>query len=243
MSSLPLPHPASPVSRSPLLQRRTVAVLAIVALLHVAAFVALRYLSPPTPATMEPAAMMATLIPLAPQPTAAPPAPPTPKPPTPKPPPPKPRVPPPPPRPQPKTAITPPKPKPEPAAAPAAPAEPAPAPPAPTPPAHPGPSTAAPTSAAPAGPVEGLAVSCSDAKPVYPAQSARMGEEGTVKLRVIINERGVVDKVTVQQSSGSSRLDNAARDAVLAMHCRPPTVNGKPVVAAAIKPITFRLDE
>jgi protein TonB len=51
-------------------------------------------------------------------------------------------------------------------------------------------------------------------EPQYPAMSKRMDEQGTVVTRLTILPSGRVSKVDVIRSSGHSRLDQAARDAV-----------------------------
>jgi protein TonB len=79
-------------------------------------------------------------------------------------------------------------------------------------------------------------------QPAYPSISKRMGEEGKVILRILVNERGRAERVEVQKSSGSPRLDDAARQAVLRAIFKPFVEDGKPVMKYAIVPITFQLD-
>jgi protein TonB len=50
--------------------------------------------------------------------------------------------------------------------------------------------------------------------PAYPALSRRMGEEGQVILRVFVSPEGHPAQIDLQRSSGSPRLDLAAREAV-----------------------------
>jgi len=50
--------------------------------------------------------------------------------------------------------------------------------------------------------------------PAYPAAARRAGEEGTVLLSVRVDPNGLVSAVSILRSSGSLRLDDAARDAV-----------------------------
>lgn len=50
--------------------------------------------------------------------------------------------------------------------------------------------------------------------PVYPPASRRMDEQGSVRLRVMVDERGRPQEVQVAQSSGFPRLDEAAVSAV-----------------------------
>lgn len=79
-------------------------------------------------------------------------------------------------------------------------------------------------------------------RPVYPPLDARMGNEGTVTLRVLINEKGKADRVEVQKSSGSLRMDDAARDAVMRALFKPYLEDGRPAPAYAIVPINFTLN-
>lgn len=76
-------------------------------------------------------------------------------------------------------------------------------------------------------------------QPRYPAESRRSGEEGLVVLRVLINELGRAARVDVERSSGHSRLDEAARLAVLRALFRPYIENGVPRMALATIPIEF----
>jgi periplasmic protein TonB len=50
--------------------------------------------------------------------------------------------------------------------------------------------------------------------PVYPPASRRMDEQGAVRLRVMVDERGRPQEVQVAESSGFPRLDEAAVSAV-----------------------------
>jgi TonB family protein len=51
-------------------------------------------------------------------------------------------------------------------------------------------------------------------KPTFPAGALKAGSEGSVKLQVVLTQDGHVNQTTVLQSSGSSALDTAARQAV-----------------------------
>ncbi|MGC7406688.1 energy transducer TonB [Pandoraea pneumonica] len=233
MSTVPPTTLALMPSRDPLMSPRAIAVATAIVVIHIAALIGLSQLrNEPEKATIEPTTFTATIIPLTPAPT-----PPQPAPPKPQPEPPKPKVAPPPPKPrvQPQNAITQ---KAEPVAPPQAQVEPTQNA-APTPPAPPAPTPAP----APSGPIEGLAVKCEEPRVVYPTQSRRVGEEGTVTLRLVIDTRGVVSSANVVKSSGFPRLDQAARTAALAMRCAPPMQNGRAVEAAATKPFNFNLND
>ena len=69
-----------------------------------------------------------------------------------------------------------------------------------------------------------------------------MGEEGRAVIRIVTDDTGRVIRTTVVESSGSSRLDQAAVDAVRNMRCKPYTENGRAVSATANQPIVFKLD-
>lgn len=144
-----------------------------------------------------------------------------------------------PPRPAPVTNTTP-----SPKAITTPPTEPAPAEPAATaivaPPALPAPSVAS-ASAQPRTVSSGIEY-IKAPSPEYPAAARRMGEEGTAVLRVLVNEKGRPERAEIQKSSGSGRLDEAARQAVLRALFKPFIEDGSPVAAYAIVPIKFQLD-
>ena len=76
-------------------------------------------------------------------------------------------------------------------------------------------------------------------QPEYPAIARRNGEQGTVLLRVLVNEKGRAERAEIKQSSGSSRLDEAARKAALQALYRPHMEDGRPVPFYAQFPINF----
>jgi protein TonB len=108
----------------------------------------------------------------------------------------------------------------------------------PAPPAPPAPAAPAP----PAAPkiVSGVAY-INAPRPVYPPLDARMGNEGTVTLRVLINDKGRAEKIDIRKSSGSPRMDEAARDAVMRATFKPYIEDGKAIPVYAIIPINFTL--
>lgn len=79
-------------------------------------------------------------------------------------------------------------------------------------------------------------------EPEYPPLAKRRGEEGRVTLRVLVDEKGNPDQVDVQQTSGSSRLDEEARQAILRSQFKPHIEDGKAIAVYTIVPITFHLD-
>lgn len=95
----------------------------------------------------------------------------------------------------------------------------------------------------PAGPVTlstELSVSCPEmARPPYPALSRRLGEEGKLTLQVELDESGRITQTRIVQSSGYSRLDNAAVATVKTWRCRPAMRDGQPVRTIALQPFNF----
>lgn len=155
--------------------------------------------------------------------------------------------PPPPPAPKPKEVRTPPPPRPvavrTPAPAPTAPVgviEPQPPAPPLAPPAPPAPPTPpSPPPAPPAPPAVQLPSSNADylnnPKPVYPAMSKRLGEQGKTIVRVLIGVDGLPKSASIRQSSGYERLDEAARTAVMSWRYVPGKRNG------VVEPMEFNV--
>ena len=67
-----------------------------------------------------------------------------------------------------------------------------------------------------------------DADAYYPSFSKRSGEQGTAVVRLIIDETGSVEDVTLLQSSSFPRLDRAASEIGRRYRFKPYLVNGSP---------------
>ncbi len=78
--------------------------------------------------------------------------------------------------------------------------------------------------------------------PAYPSLSRRSGEQGRVMLRVLVSAVGRADDAQVRTSSGSARLDEAARSTVLRWKFVPARRGDEAVPAWVLIPITFRLE-
>ena len=79
--------------------------------------------------------------------------------------------------------------------------------------------------------------------PNYPPLSRRMGEEGKVILRVLVNAQGSADSVEVKTSSGSQRLDDAAVNTVKQWKFIPAKRGETAVQSAVLVPIIFKLEQ
>ncbi|WP_240327690.1 energy transducer TonB [Dechloromonas sp. HYN0024] len=79
-------------------------------------------------------------------------------------------------------------------------------------------------------------------KPVYPALSRRMNEEGKVLLKVRVSAQGTALDVAISKSSGFPRLDAAAVDAVGRWRFVPARRGDEAVDSSVIVPITFAFE-
>ena len=158
-----------------------------------------------------------------------------------------------PPRPQPVAAPTPsPQPQPSPSkvsapteVAQAAPVAPVSAPTTPTPPAPPAPPAPAPAPVVTAPSKTEVSIpasySASNQKPIYPNMSKRLGEQGTVVLRVLVKADGSAGEVEVKSSSSYPRLDQAAVEAVKTWRFNSAKIDGKAIDEWYQVPIPFKL--
>lgn len=78
-------------------------------------------------------------------------------------------------------------------------------------------------------------------EPAYPPQSRRAGEEGSVHLRILVDERGVPRDVQIMKGSGFARLDQAAMEAVRKWRFVAATNGSQAITAWTQVAITFRL--
>jgi protein TonB len=79
----------------------------------------------------------------------------------------------------------------------------------------------------------------------YPPQLFAQRTEGTVVLRLFVDERGrvVVDSTRIMERSGHDALDSAALAAVPAMRFAPARRDGAAVATAFLQPVHFRHPE
>ena len=79
--------------------------------------------------------------------------------------------------------------------------------------------------------------------PVYPKEAEKKGIEGTVGLRVLVTEKGTVDKVEIESSSGHREMDEAAIKAARKTRFRPAVKDGQRVAMWINYPIQFALSK
>lgn len=101
--------------------------------------------------------------------------------------------------------------------------------------------------AAPAPPTGPVSVNNLDERllsgnpPKYPMESRRKKEQGTVVLRLVIGTDGRIQDISIAQSSGFDRLDQAALSAVRGWRWQPVIQNGAAVPVRGTLPIPFVL--
>jgi len=111
------------------------------------------------------------------------------------------------------------------------------------------PSPPAPVSAAPAATAAPSTIQVGDLgtqmlsrrMPRYPMESRRKREQGTVILSVIVGLDGGVESIGIARSSGFSRLDDAARDAVKHWRWHPIIRDGSAVRVKGVVEVPFEL--
>lgn len=79
----------------------------------------------------------------------------------------------------------------------------------------------------------------------YPLAAYQQRIEGTVVLRLFVDERGglVPDSTQIAEGSGNTALDSAALAGVAGMRFAPARQDGTPVATAFIQPVHFRLPD
>lgn len=78
--------------------------------------------------------------------------------------------------------------------------------------------------------------------PNYPSISRRLGEQGLVLLRVQVTADGTAGSIELQTGSGSSRLDQAALEAVKKWQFVPAKRGEQSVSASVVVPVRFSIE-
>lgn len=80
-------------------------------------------------------------------------------------------------------------------------------------------------------------------KPTYPRLSKRLGEQGEVRLKVLVATDGRVVSVQLNLSSGYERLDETAITSVKQWRFKPATQGGEPLETWVEVPVKFVLED
>lgn len=78
--------------------------------------------------------------------------------------------------------------------------------------------------------------------PTYPSVSRRLGEQGLVLLQVQVTANGTAESVELQTGSGSTRLDQAALEAVKKWRFVPAKRGEQSVYSSVVVPVRFSLE-
>lgn len=78
--------------------------------------------------------------------------------------------------------------------------------------------------------------------PDYPAMSRRVAEEGRVLLKVLVSASGGAETIQIEKTSGYSRLDSAAIEAVKKWQFIPAKKAGQTLSAYVLVPVKFSLN-
>lgn len=81
-----------------------------------------------------------------------------------------------------------------------------------------------------------------DAEAVYPLGSRLRGEEGAVRILVLIDADGRIDDLQIKQSSGFTALDRAAERALRRTRFEPASRKNQPIAGELTITIRFNLD-
>lgn len=79
--------------------------------------------------------------------------------------------------------------------------------------------------------------------PAYPPLSRRMGEAGQVMLKVLVSAAGLPARIELARTSGSDRLDRAAREAVARWRFIAARQGEQDIEAWVLVPVIFKLQE
>ena len=76
----------------------------------------------------------------------------------------------------------------------------------------------------------------------YPVMSRRLGEQGKVMVRALVDEQGHAVNVVIQLSSGKPRLDEAAKKAVMGALFKPYREDGRAEQVYVVVPVIFKME-
>jgi len=79
-------------------------------------------------------------------------------------------------------------------------------------------------------------------KMTVPLLSRRLGEQGIVHLRIVVDTKGLLKEASVKKSSGFARLDQAALQEIRSARFVPQTENGQPVEWETTALMSYELD-
>jgi len=103
------------------------------------------------------------------------------------------------------------------------------------------PTPVAPGTLVDAAEVETTPVSLSRRLPTYSMQARQLRVQGTVVMKVLVNERGTVDEVVLVEGVAGADLNDSALKAAKSWTYRPATKAGVPVKVWKVEQVTFKI--
>jgi TonB family protein len=78
---------------------------------------------------------------------------------------------------------------------------------------------------------------------LWPVESKRLGEEGSILIRINSSAQGCVERMAIQGSSGSDSLDSTVMRYAESISFKPASKDGKAVETTVTLPVVFKLAE
>lgn len=91
--------------------------------------------------------------------------------------------------------------------------------------------------------IDGPLTAIANIPPVYPMRASRMGIEGSVTIRFLVNESGLVDNIEIINAEPPGMFEKSVYNCASKWRFKPGTIEGIPVNTWAEKTIHFELGE
>lgn len=92
------------------------------------------------------------------------------------------------------------------------------------------------------GEIDGPLVAIAQIPPVYPLRAKRMGIEGWVKLKFLVNKQGIVENVKIIEAAPKDVFNACTIKCVSAWRFSPGAIEGEPVNTWVVTTIRFELE-
>lgn len=92
------------------------------------------------------------------------------------------------------------------------------------------------------GEIDGPLVAIAKIPPVYPFRAKRMGIEGWVKVKFLVNNQGLIENLEIIEAVPKNVFDTCTRRCVSAWRFSPGTVEGESVNTWVVTTIRFALE-
>jgi len=79
-------------------------------------------------------------------------------------------------------------------------------------------------------------------KPLYPLRAKRLGIEGVVKVRFVVDEQGNAGQVRILEAAPEGVFEDSVLQFLAACRFSPASIGGRPVASIVMQPFRFELD-